>query len=146
MDEDRAEIERVNRLLASYLGQASVDVAAAPVCIRAGSAAVYVRLLDVAPRAVRVFSPMLRGVDCSAELLAELNRINGSVNTVRVFWRSGTVYASVEHLTETLDHNELEYACELVAAVADHHDHDLQATFGGSLSFDDAPGTQRSEP
>ena len=146
MDEDRREIERVNRLLAEYLGQPAVDVATAPICIRAGSAAVYVRLLDVSPRAVRIFSPMLRGVDCSPELLLELNRINASVNSARTFWRAGTVYAALEHLTETLDRNELEYACELVAAVADHHDHDLQASFGGTLGFDDEPGTPRSQP
>src|SRR5262249_19910113 len=140
--------ERVGRLLTEYLTGAtpssqeseqgeSVDPTEAPVAIRAGTAMVQVRLIDADPPVVRVFSSLLRGVECSAELLAELNEINAHLSFARLFWRDGAVLAATELLATTIDPNELANACDVLCDVADYYDVRLHARFGGELSFND---------
>src|SRR5207249_4796666 len=100
--------ERVGRLLTEYLdGAVGVDPTERPVAIRAGTAMVQVRLIDADPPVVRVFSSLLRGVECSAELLAELNEINAHLSFARLFWRDGAVLGATELLAATIDPNEL---------------------------------------
>ncbi|WP_426571333.1 T3SS (YopN, CesT) and YbjN peptide-binding chaperone 1 [Aquihabitans sp. McL0605] len=109
-----------------------------PVWFRSGSAAVYLRLLSGTPPMLRVFSPILREVDETPQLLHELNEINAAVASVRLFWRGDTVYVATEHLAATLDPEELVAACDTVAAVADHYDDLLLGQFGGVLSYEDS--------
>jgi hypothetical protein len=127
--------DRVAQILAGLTGTAPPPCDAEPVCFRAGSAAVYVRLLDCTPAIVRVFSPVLREVDVSPALLQDLNLLNASCNFVRFFYRDGTIFAATEHLAETLDEPELVHACQLVADLANHHDDLLLERHGGSTSF-----------
>jgi len=134
--------EQVRALLSGYLGghPLPADLTAEPLAIRAGTAVVYVRLVDAAPVVLRVFSPLLRHVARSAELVGELNDLNARLNFVRVFWRDDTVYASCELLAETLDPAELAHACDNVADTADYYDVRLHARFGGEVAFTDRRG------
>ncbi len=134
--------DQVRSLLSGYLGGHPVptDLTAEPVAIRAGTAVVYVRLVDGEPVVLRVFSPLLREIPRSGELVDELNDLNGRLNFVRVFWREDTVYASCELLAETLDPEELAHACDNVADTADYYDVRLHARFGGLLAFGDRRG------
>lgn len=129
--------DRVAGLVARYLDNQPLraDLVATPVAIRAGTAVVYVRLVDAEPPVVRVFSPLLRGLERTTELLAELNELNARLNYLRLFWRDGTVYAASELLAETLDEPELVNACECVADAADHYDVRLHARFGGEIAY-----------
>jgi hypothetical protein len=128
---------RVRALLTAYLGGQPLpaDLVAEPVAMRCGTAVVYVRLVDADPILVRVFSPLLRAVERSAELLTELNELNARLAFLRLFWRDGSVYAATELLAATLDDAELNHACDVLADTADHYDVRLHARFGGELAF-----------
>jgi hypothetical protein len=128
---------RTRKLLGEYLdGQPlPADLSREPVAIRCGTAVVYVRLVDAEPAVVRVFSPLLRSIERSSDLLIELNEINSRLGFLRVFWRDGTVYAASELLAETLTGAELTYACDALAAAADYYDERLRTRFGGDTAF-----------
>jgi hypothetical protein len=128
---------RVRKLVAGYLDEQPLpeDLATEPAAIRAGTAVVYVRLVDAEPPVVRVFSPLLRRIERSPDLLVELNELNGRLNFLRLFWRDGTVFAASELLAETLDGAELSNACDGVADAADYYDVRLRARFGGETAF-----------
>ncbi|MFB4276403.1 MULTISPECIES: T3SS (YopN, CesT) and YbjN peptide-binding chaperone 1 [unclassified Nonomuraea] len=128
---------RINRLISGYLdGQPlTADISAEPVAIRSGTAVVYVRLVEATPPVVRVFSPLLRGIDQSHGLLAELNELNGRLSFLRVFWRDGTVFAATELLAQTLTSAELANSCDWLAEAADYYDVRLRSRFGGDTAF-----------
>jgi Putative bacterial sensory transduction regulator len=130
---------RVQALVAGYLdGQpVPVDLAAEPVAIRAGTAVVYLRLVDAEPPAVRIFSPLLRHVTCSVELLGELNDLNARLAFVRLFWRDDTVYAATEVFAAGVSAAEVANACDTVADTADYYDVRLHGRFGGEIAFAD---------
>ncbi len=137
MSIDEALRARVQALLAEYLdGQPfPADLVTEPVAIRAGTAVLYVRLVDCEPAVVRVFSPLLRGLERSPELLVELNELNARLNFLRLFWRDGTVYAASELLAGALDAAELANACDALADIADYYDVRLHARFGGEIAY-----------
>jgi len=128
---------KVHDLVAGYLdGQVFPDdLTAEPAAIRAGTAVVYVRLIDAEPPVVRVFSPLLRHIPRSAELLGELNDLNARLNFLRLFWRDETVYAATELLAATLDAADLANACDSLAETADYYDVRLHARFGGQTAY-----------
>lgn len=128
---------RIQGLIADYLDDQSLaaDVVAEPVAVRCGTAVLYVRLVDAEPPVVRVFSPLLRRIPRSSELLTELNELNAQLNFQRVFWRDTTVYAACELLADTLTTAELGYVCDAVAGTADYYDVRLRARFGGETAF-----------
>lgn len=129
--------DRVRALVAGYLGGQPLpaDLTAEPLAIRAGTAVIYLRLVDAEPPVVRIFSPLLRHVERTAELLAELNELNSVLNFLRLFWRDGTVYVATELLAETLTASELANACDALADTADYYDVRLHARFGGDIAF-----------
>jgi len=88
---------------------------------------------------VRMFSPLLRSVAGTAELLAELNEINAHLSFVRLFWRDSMVIAATELLATSLDQEELAHTCDVLCDVADYYDERLHHRFGGELSFDRRP-------
>jgi hypothetical protein len=137
--------ERVHTLVADYLSGQPVpdDLVADPVAMQAGTAVVYLRLLDAEPPVVRVFSPLLREVDISGELLAELNELNARLTFDRLFWRERAVYAATERLAETLTSAELRHAIDSLADHADYYDVRLHARFGGVVAFDDNRANSR---
>src|SRR6266511_3907077 len=128
---------RVRDLVASYLDgqQFPEDLTAEPVAIRAGTAVVYVRLIDAEPPVVRVFSPLLRHIPRSPELLGELNDLNARLNFLRLFWRDETVYAANELLAANLDVHAFANACASLAETADYYDVRLHARFGGETAY-----------
>jgi len=128
---------RVHRLVADYLDGAPppADLCTEPAAIRAGTAVLYLRLVDAEPPVVRLFSPLLRQLDRTHELLAELNDLNARLSFLRLFWRDGTVYAASELLAETLTAAELANACDGLADAADYYDERLHSRFGGHLAF-----------
>lgn len=129
---------RIENMVCERLGIAKCDLdAPQAVFFRAGSAAVFVRLLADEPTHLRVYSPLLREVPETDELILELNRINGDHHAVRIFQRNQTVFAAIELLAATLDPEELVDACNSVGDVADHYDTILHARFGGTLAFED---------
>ncbi|WP_433053402.1 T3SS (YopN, CesT) and YbjN peptide-binding chaperone 1 [Dactylosporangium sp. CS-033363] len=138
MSIDGALRAKVHGLLTEYLGGQDVpaDLVSRPVAIRSGTAVVYLRLIGSEPPFVRVFSPLLRELACSPELLTELNELNSQLNFIRLFWRDGSVFAAVEMLASTLDPIELSNACDWVADTADYYDERLRDQFGGRLAFD----------
>ena len=139
---DPVVVRRISDLLCDYLEDVSeIDACAEPVAIRAGTAMVLVRLIDSEPAVLRVYSPLVREVAASPELLAELNDLNGRLSFLRVFWRDGCVFAATELIAETLAGNELEFACDLVSESADHYDVLLQERFGGHVTFVDDAGS-----
>lgn len=145
--------ERVTGLLAEYLDEAGdadpdegcvpgevdpdqgLDPLEAPVAIRSGTALVLVRLVDAEPALVRVFSPLLREVARSDELLAELNEINAHLSFLRLFWRDDTVFAASELLAASLDLASLANACDALCDLADYYDERLHDRFGGTLAY-----------
>ncbi|WP_188189726.1 T3SS (YopN, CesT) and YbjN peptide-binding chaperone 1 [Nonomuraea sp. SYSU D8015] len=128
---------RIHRLISGYLdGQPlTTDISTEPVAIRSGTAVVYVRLIEATPPVVRVFSPLLRGIDQSQGLLEELNELNGRLSFLRLFWRDGTVFAASELLAETLTGAELANSCDWLAEAADYYDVRLRSRFGGETAF-----------
>ena len=131
--------DRVRQLLAGYLdGEApDGDLVTEPAAIRCGTAIVYLRLVEATHPVLRVFSPLLRGVDQSSELLAELNELNARISFLRLFWREGTVYAALELLARTLTSEVLAHACDTMADAADYYDERLQPRFGGEKAYAD---------
>jgi len=134
---DAGVCARVRELLTSYLGGQPLpaDLVAEPVAMRCGTAVVYVRLVEADPVLIRIFSPLLRRVERSPDLLVELNELNARLSFLRLFWRDGSVYAAAEMLAATLDDVELANACDALADTADHYDVRLHARFGGELAF-----------
>lgn len=129
---------RVSALLGEYLrdeGDPDPDPLTAPVSIQAGTALVLVRLVDAEPPVVRIFSPLLRSVDCSTDLLAELNEINGHLSFLRLFWRDRTVFAATELLATSVDATSLSHACDGVAELSDYYDERLHQRFGGHIAY-----------
>jgi hypothetical protein len=131
--------ERVHTLVADYLGGQPLpdDLVADPVAMQAGTAVVYLRLLDAEPPVVRIFSPLLRDLDVSGALLAELNELNARLTFDRLFWRDRAVYAATERLAETLTATELRHAIDSLADHADYYDVRLHDRFGGVIAFAD---------
>ncbi|WP_238012526.1 YbjN domain-containing protein [Dactylosporangium sp. AC04546] len=143
MSIDDALRAKVRGLVTDYLGGQPVpdDLTAAPAAIRSGTAVLYLRLINNDPPLVRVFSPLLRKIECSPELLTELNELNGRLNFIRLFWRDQSVIASTELLAATLDPIELTNACDWLADAADYYDVRLHAQFGGELAFAPPPAS-----
>lgn len=129
--------DHVHALVAEYLdGQAlPADLVRDAVAMRAGTAVVYLRLVDAEPAVVRAFSPLLRQLDSSPELLAELNDLNARLTFNRLFWRERTVYAAAELLAETLTAADLRHAVDSLADHADYYDVRLHERFGGELAY-----------
>ncbi|MGH9282130.1 MAG: T3SS (YopN, CesT) and YbjN peptide-binding chaperone 1, partial [Acidimicrobiales bacterium] len=71
-----------------------------------------------APDTVRVVSVLASGIECTPELLDELNDLNRNVRFARLFWPDGLVLAGGELLLPTLDAAELGHACRTVANLA----------------------------
>lgn len=132
---------RVHELVTAYLdGDAPVgDLVGEPVAIRSGTAIVYIRLIDADPPVLRVYSPLLRYVARTPELLGELNDLNARLSFLRLFWREGTVYAATELLAAALTEDGLRHASDTIADAADYYDERLEPRFGGEKAYADRP-------
>lgn len=136
---DEGVRNRVRALVAEYLDADSpaVDLVDGPVTLRSGTAMVYIRLIDGGPPVLRVYSPLLRHVERSGDLLAELNDLNARLSFLRLFWRDGTVFAATELLATALTTESLRHACDTVADTADYYDERLEPRYGGEKAYED---------
>lgn len=104
------------------------------VLVRFGSAAVYVRVIE-SPPLVRVYSPVLAGVDPDAKLLAQLNNLNGQLHLAKLLVAHKTVFGVVDVPADPVVHDHVLRACGVLGQLADDIDDLLQAEFGGKTAF-----------
>ena len=105
--------------------------------IRHGNAIVFVRTIDGTPPVVRIFSPVLRGVEASRPLLEALNEINGKIMFGRVLFASGGVIVSAEISAAGIHTEQIAFVCLQIGALADRLGDELGDRFGGEKMFDE---------
>jgi len=106
---------------------------------RFGSAVLYVRIVDDAAPVVAIFSPILRAVDRSPELLAALNELNSKIRFGRVVWAHDEVLLVSELSIVDLTADQIAHACLELGSLADAIDSELHGRFGGEIVFLDQP-------
>jgi hypothetical protein len=111
------------------------------VLLRFGSAAVFVRVLD-GPLCVRMFSPVLEGLEINDRLLDRLSEMNAEIRFARFFAAEGRVIVAAEVFAAPFVAEHVTQACPQVGSLADEYGRVLQKEFGGRTSFEDA----RDEP
>ena len=107
--------------------------------VKSGSAIVIVRVAEGLPPALQLYSPVLRGVATTAELLEALNEINGRIRYGRVFVTNHVVIAAMELPAVDLTPDQIAFACAELGNLADHLDDSLRGRFGGEIAFDPNP-------
>ncbi len=133
----------VEKTVAEYLGIEQVQVwEDGTIPIRSGTTIVNVRLVqgeDPSRAILQVYSPMLREIESSPELLAKLNEVNANLIFVRAFWTDRQVILAMELLAETLDRDQVAHAVSLVSLAGNFWDSELNKVFGGSTYFAEEP-------
>ncbi len=107
--------------------------------VRIGSALVIVRLHDVNPPQLSIFSPILRDIAASPALFAALNEVNARIRFGRAFWIDRTVVVATEIAAVDVTPNLIALACMELGALADRLDDPLRGRFGGRLMFSQRP-------
>ena len=147
----RLEVLRpfVEKTVAEYLGIEQVQVwEDGTIPIRSGTTIVNVRLVqkeDESLPILQIYSPMLREIESSPELLAKLNEVNANLAFVRAFWTDRQVIMAMELLAESLDRDQVAHAVSLVSLAGNFWDSELNKTFGGSTYFSEEPGAAGGE-
>lgn len=100
------------------------------ISLRRGSQLVYVRLPENA-QLVRIWSPLLRGVEESPTLVARLNRLNMGTGSVRFCVCGGVIFAEAVIDAKPLLFQHLENSLRRFSDATDDVDVLLQAEFGG---------------
>ncbi|HZT97312.1 MAG TPA: YbjN domain-containing protein [Chloroflexota bacterium] len=95
-----------------------------------GSVTVFVRELQD-PSRVRIFAPLLWGVEESEELLKAVNAINLQTLYGRAIWTGREVLMVIDVPAHGITVEALSFACFSVGSAADHFDDLLRGTFGG---------------
>jgi hypothetical protein len=110
--------------------------------VRFGSARYYVRLVGDQDPDVSVFAVAVHDVPASAELLADLNDLNGKLRFARAFHAQEGVLVEADLLGESVDPAGFRTACEVVGQVADSIGGSLAKKYGGRRDCEpDQPGT-----
>lgn len=99
---------------------------------------VWARLLGGDPPALRVFATVAADVECSPELLRELNDYNSSLRFLRVEWSNDIVTAAADLVADSLDPDELFTAFSRVDHVAENIGPMIVSVFGGRDLNNDA--------
>jgi hypothetical protein len=107
--------------------------------VKAGSAIVIVRVIEGLPPVLQLYSPVLRGVALTAELLEALNAINGRIRYGRAFVANHVVIVAMELPGVDLTPAHVAFACAELGNLADHMDDSLRGRFGGEVAFDPNP-------
>lgn len=102
--------------------------------IRLGNAQFYVRLVQWEPVFLYFFSPFLREVSASPELLNAINEINRATIGARVFWYEEALHAATELVAQTLDRDELVFACRSMKRCVEENASELAKRFEGTLA------------
>lgn len=112
-----------------------------------GSSVTFVRVLDSPTGAmIRFFSPVLKDVAGSNELLVRLNQLNARTPYVRFYWSDGHVFCSMEISGENVQWEEIGNAITAVTAHADNIDDLLARDFGGSTMMSEADAPKPTDP
>ena len=108
------------------------------ICLPRGSQVVFVRRLGATPF-VRIWSPLVRGVDETSELLAQLNSLNASAGLVRFSVHDGVVFAEADVAAEPIVAKQVDLALRRFCGATDGVDAMLQREFGGRTAFIEHP-------
>lgn len=93
---------------------------------------VYARLVDDRPPTVQVFASLLVDIDCTPDLLQELNDHNANISFARLFWVQDQILAESDLVASTLDPEELFTAYQRVVDVSEHLAPMIHAVLGGT--------------
>ena len=99
-----------------------------------GSQVVFVRRLGATPL-VRIWSPLVRGVDETPELLWQLNSLNASAGLVRFSVHDGVIFAEADVAAEPIVAKHVDLALRRFCGATDGVDVMLQREFGGRTAF-----------
>lgn len=108
------------------------------ICLPRGSQVVFVRRLGATPF-VRIWSPLVRGVGETPELLGQLNSLNASAGLVRFSAYDGVVFAEADVAAEPIVAKHVDIALRRFCGATDGVDVMLQRQFGGRTAFIELP-------
>ena len=108
------------------------------ICLPRGSQVVFVRRLGATPL-VRIWSPLVRGVDETPELLWQLNSLNASAGLVRFSVHDGVIFAEADVAAEPIVAKHVDLALRRFCGATDGVDVMLQREFGGRTAFIELP-------
>jgi hypothetical protein len=127
--------ERVREVLGRLLGVREVSVDAdGDIPIPSTASLTYVRVFEDAP-IVRVFSPILWGLDRPADIEATVNEINRHTNWVKAVWEDGAIVLFSDVVGDPLAEPQLAAAVQSVIRRADEMGPELQQRYGGRIAF-----------
>jgi len=104
------------------------------ICLPRGSQVVFVRRLGATPF-VRIWSPLVRGVDETSDLLGQLNSLNASAGLVRFSVHDGVIVAEADVAAEPIVAKHVDLALRRFCGATDGVDVMLQREFGGRTAF-----------
>jgi hypothetical protein len=108
--------------------------------VRVNTSGFIVEIVEFEPTLVRLWSPVVMGVEKSPELLDMLNGLNASGLGLRAFHTDDKVVLATELVAETLHAREMHFACHLLAGAAERLGPELVALFGGQTLFETRDG------
>lgn len=146
--DDTAELREQVRTVVAAMQRTTPDQLAADadgdIGIRAGTAMVFVKVRDDPPL-VDVFSPVLTEVEPSEKLYQRLSELTNRMPVGRLYYASGTVWASVPVFGRSFQAGHLVLAVQVMTGLADELDDRLHGEFGGRRFFgEDDP--RRGDP
>ena len=103
--------------------------------VRVNTSGFIVEIIEYEPTLVRMWSPVLIGVEKTPDLLDTLNGLNAGGLGLRVFHTDDKVVLATELVAETLDAREMHFACHLLAGAAERLGPELVALHGGQTLF-----------
>ena len=108
------------------------------ICLPRGSHVVFVRRLGATPF-VRIWSPLVRGVDEASALIGQLNSLNATAGLVRFSVHDGVVFAEADVAAEPIVASLVEIALRRFCGATDGVDAMQQREFGGRTAFIERP-------
>jgi hypothetical protein len=98
---------------------------------------VFARLKDDQPVRLQVFGVLVDGIDCSEELVSELNDYNAVIGFARCFWIDRQVLVEVDLVAETLDAEEVIAAYDRIASAGGQLGPMVSTIYGGHMVVND---------
>ncbi len=108
------------------------------ICLPRGSQVIFVRRIGTTPFA-RIWSPLVREVEETPELLAQLNSLNTNAGLVRFCVHDGVVLAEADVAAEPTVARHVDLALRRFCDATDGVDAILQREFGGRTAFIELP-------
>ena len=110
--------------------------------VRYRSAAYYVRLVGDVDPVLQVFAIAVKDIEATPALYERLNGINADIRFARIFWVGKQVLVESDLVSQTLDKEEFDQACQAVGTITDHFGSLLAVEFGGATFFADEKDEQ----